>query len=52
MVGGLAVKNWEAERGQELKAIQGHTTPPPVQGKEKEGKEIVSYSNLVGKQVW
>lgn len=46
------MKNREAEIDQELKAIQGHTTPPPVQGKGKEGKEIVSYSNLVGKQVW
>lgn len=50
-MGGLAVELGGRKRpGSE--SLQGLATPPPVQGREEGGKEIVSYSNLVGKQVW
>jgi hypothetical protein len=52
VVGRLAVQSWGSRKRPGAENIQGLATPPPVQGPEKGGKEIVSYSNLVRKQVW
>lgn len=52
VVGGLAVKSWGRRKRPAAENIQGLANPPPVQGREKGGKEVVSYSNLVRKQVW